>query len=254
MIILKTQEEVRGIWEAGKIVAATLAYVRTLIRPGVSLKELDRAIDRFIRSHGGRPAFLGYRGFPASSCISLNHEVVHGIPDGRRLRPGDLVKVDVGVEKDGFYADGAYTYIVEDGETEIPARVRELVRVTREALYEGIRAAVPGNHLSDIGHAIEKKVRAHGFSPVKKLAGHGVGLKLHEDPLVPNYGKPGRGPLLKPGMVLAIEPMINMGGPDVYTLDDGWTEVTADGSLSAHFEHTVYISERGPIILTQKAR
>lgn len=247
MIIIKSDDEINGIREASRIVAEVLEYVKDRLIPGTSLAAIDRWIDEYIRKRGGSPTFLGYRGFPRSSCISLNNEVVHGIPaDEKVIKEGDLVKVDVGVTLNGYIGDAARTYIIG----EVSDRALELVRTTEEALYKGIDAAKPGNRLSDISHAIQVTAEAHGFSVVRELGGHGVGLKLHEDPIIPNYGKPGRGPVLKAGMVFALEPMLNMGGPEVKTLDDGWTVVTKDGSLSAHFEHTIAIREKGAEILT----
>ncbi|MCD6087683.1 MAG: type I methionyl aminopeptidase [Candidatus Hydrothermae bacterium] len=247
MIIIKSDDEINGIREASRIVAEVLEYVKDRLIPGTSLAAIDRWIDEYIRKRGGSPTFLGYRGFPKSSCISLNNEVVHGIPaDKKVIKEGDLVKVDVGVTLNGYIGDAARTYIIG----EVSDRALELVRTTEEALYKGIDAAKPGNRLSDISHAIQVTAEAHGFSVVRELGGHGVGLKLHEDPIIPNFGKPGRGPVLKAGMVFALEPMLNMGGPEVKTLDDGWTVVTKDGSLSAHFEHTIAIREKGAEILT----
>ena len=247
MIIIKSDSEIKGIKEASRIVAEVLEYVREKLAPGTSLAAIDRWIDEYIRERGGTPTFLGYRGFPKSSCISINNEVVHGIPTEEKvIKEGDLVKVDVGVTLKGYIGDAARTYVIG----EVDERTLELVRTTEEALYRGIDAARPGNRLSDISHAIQATAEAHGFSVVRELGGHGVGLKLHEDPIIPNYGKPGRGPVLKAGMVFALEPMLNMGGPEVKTLDDGWTVVTKDGSLSAHFEHTIAIREKGPEILT----
>ncbi len=247
MIIIKSDSEIKGIKEASRIVAEVLEYVREKLAPGTSLAAIDRWIDEYIRKRGGTPTFLGYRGFPKSSCISINNEVVHGIPTEEKvIKEGDLVKVDVGVTLKGYIGDAARTYVIG----EVDERTLELVRTTEEALYRGIDAARPGNRLSDISHAIQATAEAHGFSVVRELGGHGVGLKLHEDPIIPNYGKPGRGPVLKAGMVFALEPMLNMGRPEVKTLDDGWTVVTKDGSLSAHFEHTIAIREKGPEILT----
>lgn len=247
MIIIKSDDEINGIREASRIVAEVLEYVKDRLIPGTSLAAIDRWIDEYIRKRGGSPTFLGYRGFPKSSCISLNNEVVHGIPaDKKVIKEGDLVKVDVGVTLNGYIGDAARTYIIG----EVSDRALELVRTTEEALYKGIDAAKPGNRLSDISHAIQVTAEAHRFSVVRELGGHGVGLKLHEDPIIPNFGKPGRGPVLKAGMVFALEPMLNMGGPEVKTLDDGWTVVTKDGSLSAHFEHTIAIREKGAEILT----
>ncbi len=247
MIIIKTDEEIEGIRKASRIVAEVLQFAREIVVPGITTREVDEKIREFIESKGGRPAFLGYRGFPASSCISLNDEVVHGIPGSRRIKEGDLVKVDVGVVYNGYIGDAAITIVVG----EVSPSVKKLVETTEKALYRGIEKAVPGNRLSDISHAIQKTAEEAGFSVVRDLGGHGVGLKLHEEPFVPNYGPPGRGPLLKRGMTLALEPMVNMGRPHVKTKKDGWTVVTKDGSLSAHFEHTIAILDNGPEILTK---
>ncbi len=247
MIIIKTDEEIEGIRKASIIVAEVLEFAREIVAPGIMTKEIDEKIREFIKKRGGYPAFLGYRGFPASSCISLNDEVVHGIPGNRRVKEGDLVKVDVGVVYNGYVGDAAITIIVG----EVPQKVRKLVETTERALYRGIEKAQPGNRLSDISHAIQETAEKEGFSVVRELGGHGVGLKLHEEPFVPNYGPPGRGPLLKRGMTLALEPMVNMGQPHVKTKKDGWTVVTKDGSLSAHFEHTIAILDNGPEILTK---
>ncbi len=247
MIIIKTDEEIEGIRKAGIVVAEVLEYSREIVKPGVMTKEVDEKIHRFIEDRGGYPTFLGYRGFPAASCISLNDEVVHGIPGNRKIKEGDLVKVDVGVTLNGYIGDAAITIIVGD----VPEKVRKLVETTERALYRGIDQAKPGNRLSDISHAIQENAEKEGFSVVRDLGGHGVGLKLHEEPFVPNYGPPGRGPILKRGMTLALEPMVNMGRPHVKTKKDGWTVVTKDGSLSAHFEHTIAILDNGPEILTK---
>lgn len=246
MILIKTEDEIKGIREASRIVAEVFEEIHSIIKPGVMLEEIDKKINTLIRKRGGRPAFLGYRGFPASSCISLNEEVVHGIPNDRTIKEGDLVKIDIGVEKRGFYGDAAKTFVIG----EVSPRVEELVITTERALYKGIDAAKPNGRLYDISSAIEKEAISHGFYVVKELGGHGVGLFLHEDPIIPNYGEPGKGPLLKEGMVIAIEPMINMGTSNLKMKGDGWTVVTADGSLSAHFEHTVAIGRDGPEILT----
>ena len=247
MILIKTDEEIEGIRKAARVVAEVLEYLREIVKPGVMTKEVDAKIKEFIESRGGYPAFLGYRGYPASSCISLNDEVVHGIPGSRRIKEGDLVKVDVGVNLNGYIGDAAITIIVGD----VPPRVRKLVETTERALYNGISQAYPGNRLSDISHAIQITAEKEGFSVVRELRGHGVGLKLHEEPFIPNYGPSGRGPILKRGMTLALEPMVNMGRPHVKTKKDGWTVVTKDGSLSAHFEHTIAILDNGPEILSK---
>lgn len=246
-IILKSDLEISGIERAGKILAWVLKALKDVIRPGVSLEEVDHWIEGAIRARGARPAFKGYRGFPAAACISVNEVVVHGIPDQRRLKEGDVVGVDIGVELGGFYADAAYTFEVG----RVSPDLKRLLRATERSLYEGIARARPEGRLSDISNQIEEVVRRAGFSVVKELVGHGVGLKLHEEPQIPNFGPPGQGPTLQPGMVLAIEPMVNMGGERVRTLEDGWTVVTEDGLPSAHFEHTVAITKNGPKILTK---
>ncbi len=246
MIILKSNEEIKNIKKASKIVARVLMDIEEYIKPGISTKKLNDIIDRLIRKLGGIPAFLGYKGYPASACISLNDEVVHGIPSEKKiLKEGDIVKIDVGVEKNGFFGDGARTYKVG----KINKSVGKLVEVTEKSLYLGVNEAKAGNRVGDIGNAIQSYVESHGFSVVKDLAGHGVGHYLHEEPLIPNYGKRGQGPVLKKGLVIAIEPMVNMGTFKVKVLNDGWTYVTLDGKPSAHFEHTVLVDEE-PVILT----
>ncbi len=247
MILIKTDEEIEGIRKAAQVVAEVLEYSREIVKPGVMTKEVDAKIKEFIENRGGYPAFLGYRGYPAASCISLNDEVVHGIPGNRKIKEGDLVKVDVGVNLNGYIGDAAITIIVGD----VSPKVRKLVETTERALYNGINQAYPGSRLSDISHAIQVTAEKEGFSVVRDLGGHGVGLKLHEEPFIPNYGPPGRGPVLKMGMTLALEPMVNMGHPHVKTKKDGWTVVTRDGSLSAHFEHTIAILDNGPEILSK---
>lgn len=216
------------------------------IRPGVSTQELNRLAEEFIRRQGGQPAFKGYRGFPASICTSINDEVVHGIPSRRRLAEGDIISIDVGVIYDGYVGDAAATWPVGC----VSAEAEALIRVTRDALMKGIEQAAPGRRLSDISHAIQRHVEAHGFSVVREYVGHGVGQQIHEEPEIPNYGPPGKGPILLPGMIFAIEPMVNAGGHEVFVCDDGWTVKTLDGSLSAHFEHTVAVTAQGPMILT----
>src|SRR5262245_24368773 len=216
------------------------------VRPGVSTARLDELAEAFIRDHGARPAFRGYRGFPASICPSINEEVVHGIPGPRTLAEGDIVGMDVGVEKDGYYGDAACTFPVGT----VGPEVERLLQVTREALMRGVAQAKAGNRVGDISHAIQSHVEAHGYSVVRSLVGHGIGRHMHEEPQVPNYGTPDRGPRLMAGQVLAIEPMVNVGAPDVVTRPDGWTVVTKDGSLSAHFEHTVAVGTEGPEILS----
>ncbi len=246
MVYLRDRREIEAIREAASLVAQTLDMLGREVRPGVTTAALDRLAETFIRDHGGRPAFKGYRGFPATICPSVNEEVVHAIPGPRRLEEGDLVGVDVGVEMGGYYGDSARTFAVgtvsEEGE--------RLMQVTREALMAGIARARGGNRVGDISHAIQTHVEHHGFSIVRSLVGHGIGREMHEEPPVPNFGPPDRGPRLMIGQVLAIEPMVNAGGSDVVTRDDGWTVVTRDGSLSAHFEHTIAIGPSGPEILS----
>jgi methionyl aminopeptidase len=237
---------VEAIRAAAQLVARTLRRIREEIRPGVTTAELDHLADDFIRSQGGRPSFKGYRGYPASICSSVNDEVVHGIPGGRALTEGDIVGIDVGVEMDGYHGDAAWTFPVGA----VSAEASRLLQVTREALERGIAQAKPGQRIGDISHAIQSHVEANGFSVVRALVGHGIGREMHEEPQVPNYGPPGRGPKLMIGQVLAIEPMVNVGGPEVLTREDGWTIVTEDGSLSAHFEHTVAVDATGPRILS----
>lgn len=224
----------------------TLREVGRALRPGVTTAELDQLAETFIRDHGGRPAFKGYRGFPASICPSVNEEVVHGLPGPRELREGDLVGVDVGVELQGYYGDAALTFPVGT----VSDEAVKLLQVTRESLMQGIAQARAGNRVGDISHAVQSYVERNGFSVVKALVGHGIGREMHEEPAVPNFGPPGRGPRLMAGLVLAIEPMVNVGGHEVVTRSDGWTVATKDGSLSAHFEHTVAVGADGPEILS----
>ncbi|RMD95821.1 MAG: type I methionyl aminopeptidase [Calditrichaeota bacterium] len=247
MIHLRSPREIEAIRYSCQIVVEALNYVDEILQEGMTTADLDAEIDKLIRKHNARPAFKGYRGFPASTCISINDEVVHGIPSKRRIVRGNLVKVDVGVEAKGYFGDAAKTYVVG----EVDESVQRLLRVTKEALMLGVEQARYGNRLSDISHAIQAHVEGAGYSVVRQLVGHGIGKRLHEDPQVPNYGKPGRGPRLRPGMVLAIEPMVNAGTYDVVTDEDGWTVRSADGSLSAHFEHTIVIRNNGPEILTK---
>jgi methionyl aminopeptidase len=246
-ISLKSDFEIAKIERAGQILAGVLKGLKELVRPKVTPKELERWIEAQIIALGARPAFKGYRGFPAAACISVDEVVVHGIPDSRSLREGQIVGVDIGVEMDGFYADGAYTFKVGS----VSKEVERLLQVTERALYRGIERAQPGARLSDISHEIEEVASGAGFWVVRELVGHGVGFKLHEEPQIPNFGPPGEGPKLRPGMVLAIEPMVNMGSARVHIISDGWTVVTDDGLPSAHFEHTIAITQAGPKILTQ---
>jgi methionyl aminopeptidase len=248
MIIRKSAKEIEQMERAARVVADTLDLLGENIRPGVTTQELDELAEEFIRSRGGEPTFKGYRGYPASICTSPNSMVVHGIPGSYQLRNGDLLSVDVGVTLGGFVGDSAYTFPVGD----ISDDAQRLLDAGQVALAAGIEQARPGNHLSDISHAVQKTTEDAGFSVVRSLVGHGVGRQMHEDPQIPNFGEPGRGPLLQPGMTLAIEPMINAGGPDVYLHDDEWSISTEDRSLSAHFEHTVAVTAEGPKILTRR--
>jgi methionyl aminopeptidase len=248
MITYRSPKEVEKIRLSGQLVAATLQHVAPMIEPGVTTAELDRAAEDFIRKHGGVPAFKGYRGFPATLCTSINAEVVHGIPSKkRRLRTGDIIGVDCGAIVDGYYGDHAVTFAVG----EISDDVRCLLKITKAALNVGIAQAKAGNRLSDISHAIQTCAEERGYGVVKSFVGHGIGTALHEEPQVPNFGPPGRGPRLREGMVLALEPMLNLGTSDVNILSDNWTVVTADGKLSAHFEHTVAVADEGGVILSQ---
>jgi len=246
MIIRKSPQEIERMARAGEVVADVLAQLGERARPGVTTEELDAFADEFIRSRGGIPTFKGYRGYPASICTSPNDMVVHGIPGMFALSEGDILSVDVGVTLDGFVADSAYTFPIG----EISPEAERLLEGCKAALAAGIDQCRPGNRLSDISHAIQVVTEEHGFSVVRSLVGHGVGRSMHEEPQIPNFGEPGRGPLLSPGMTFAIEPMINAGGPDVVLHDDQWSISTSDSSLSAHFEHTVAITEDAPRILT----
>jgi methionyl aminopeptidase len=246
MIIRKSEHEIEAMAQAGRVVADTLALLGENIRPGITTQELDELAEEHIRSQGGEPTFKGYHGFPASICTSPNSMVVHGIPGAYRVEEGDLVSVDVGVTLNGFVADSAYTFAVG----EIADNAQRLLEVGQAALEAGIADARAGNHVGDISAAIQRATEEGGFSVVKSLVGHGIGRSMHEEPQIPNWGEPGRGPLLAPGMTLAIEPMINAGGPDVVVAADRWSISTADDSLSAHFEHTVAVTEAEPRILT----
>lgn len=247
MIVCKSPAEVQKMRAANALVADVLAELQTLVEPGVTTLELDAAAERRILEAGAVPAFKGYHGYPATLCASINDAVVHGIPSAAKLVEGDLVSLDMGVVLDGFYGDSAVTV----GVGQISDAAAELMRVTREALERAIECARVGGRVSDLGHAVQHHVEAHGFSVVREFVGHGIGTSLHEEPQVPNYGEPGRGPRLQEGMVLAIEPMVNAGTPGVRVLDDGWTAVTTDGSLSAHFEHSVAVLKGGPVILSR---
>ena len=245
-INIKTADEIAVMKESGNILCACLDMLGKNCRPGITTLELDKLAEEFIRDHQGTPTFKGYCGYPASACISVNEEVVHGIPGKRRIREGDIVSIDCGVTWKGFVSDSARTFVVGS----VPDEVQKLVDVTKEALYLGIGAAQIGNCICDIGKVVQQHCEKFGFSVVRDLVGHGVGREMHEPPQVPNYETSGKGPRLKAGMVIAIEPMINLGDYYVKQLGDGWTYVTLDGKPSAHFEHTVAVTENGPYILT----
>ncbi|MGI6036803.1 MAG: type I methionyl aminopeptidase [Limnochordia bacterium] len=247
MIILKSKDEIAAMERAGKLVAQAIELVEKHVGPGVTTRQLDALVEDFFCGHGARPAFKGYHGYPATICASINEEVVHGIPGERTLQEGDIIAVDLGAVVDGFYGDAARTFPVG----EITPEAARLLTVTKEALDEGIKQAVIGNRLSDISHAIQIHVEEAGFNVVRDFVGHGIGRSMHEEPQVPNFGPPGRGPLLKEGMVLALEPMVNAGGYHVRIGRDQWTVYTLDGSLSAHFEDTVAVTESGPLVLTR---
>ncbi|UVT16625.1 MAG: type I methionyl aminopeptidase [Nitrospira sp.] len=242
MIILKTPAEIEVMAAASRVVAEALEIVKKAVHPGISTEELDWIAEEEIRARGAVPAFKGYRNYPKTLCASVNEQVVHGIPSKRKLKEGDIIGLDLGAIVGGFYGDSAVTVAVG----RIPEATEKLVRVTKEALDLGIKQAVVGNRLTDISYAVQRHVESAGFSVVTEFVGHGIGRQLHEEPQVPNYGKPGQGPRLQPGMVLAIEPMVNMGRSAVRVLEDRWTAVTVDGSLSAHFEHTIAIQPAGP--------
>lgn len=246
MIIRKSEDEIESMRQAGRIVAQVLELIEKKIRPGVELIELDQLAESTIRKRGARPAFKGYKGFPATICASPNETVVHGIPGKQRLQEGDIISIDVGAEFKGYFGDMAATYPVG----EISDTAKRLIETTRSSLYKGIEKCVDEFNLYDISSAIQDEVEGAGYSVVREFVGHGIGRQMHEEPQIPNYGTPGRGPKLKTGMVLAIEPMVNVGDYGVEVLNDNWTVVTADKSLSAHFEHTVAITQNGPEILT----
>lgn len=248
MIILKTPDEIEVMAKASRVVAETLEVLKKAVRAGVTTDELDALAEAEILARGAKPAFKGYRNYPKTLCASVNEQVVHGIPSKRKLKEGDIIGLDLGAIVDGFYGDSAVTVTIG----KVSDKTANLVQVTEEALRVGIEQAVVGHRLSDISHAIQQLVETAGYSVVTEFVGHGIGRQLHEEPQVPNYGRPGQGPRLQHGMVLAIEPMVNMGGSAVQVLDDRWTAVTADGSLSAHFEHTIAIQANGPArILSQ---
>ena len=249
MIELKSPREIALMRRGGHILADVVDRLREVVKPGISTLEIDEDVEAFIRSRGALPAFKGYRGFPATVCISINEEVVHGIPSAhRRVKEGDIVGLDLGCIVEGYYADCAFTLAIGD----VPPKVQQLLDVTRDSLDVAVAECRPGRRLSDVSHAVQAHVESHGFSVVRAFVGHGIGRALHEDPQIPNFGDPGRGPQLRAGMVLAIEPMVTMGSYDVKVLDDGWTAVTRDGSLAAHFEHTIAITEAGPEVLTSR--
>ena len=252
MIVRKSAAEIEGMARAGELVAETIALVGEHVRPGITTGELDRIAEEFIREHGAVPTSKGYRGFPAATCISPNAMVVHGIPGEHRVEEGDLISVDVGITLDGLVADSAYTF----GVGEIDSGSQRLLEVGKEALAAGIEQARAGNRVGDISHAVQQVVEGAGFSVIRSLVGHGVGRSYHEEPQIPNFGDPGRGPALQSGMTLAIEPMITAGGPGVYLHDDEWSISTQDGSMATHFEHTVAVTEDGPpkVLTTAKSR
>ena len=248
MIIYRSPQEVEKLRISSQLVAETVQHIAPMVEPGITTAELDRAAEAYIRRHHGIPAFKGYRGFPATLCTSINAEVVHGIPSKKRkLKTGDIIGIDCGAIVDGYYGDHAITFAVG----EITEAGRALIETTQQALEMGIAQAKVGNRLSDISHTIQTYAEMRGYSVVKAFVGHGIGTALHEEPQVPNFGPPGRGPRLREGMVLALEPMLNLGTADVEILSDNWTVVTADGSLSAHFEHTVAVTDQGGVVLSQ---
>ncbi len=247
MIEIKTEREIAIIEEAGRVVKLVLEEIEKAARPGVTTESLDKRAERLIRDFKARPAFKGYRGFPKSICASINEQVVHGIPGKRTLEAGDILSIDAGVMKKGYFADAAIT--VEIGDS-VPEKAKDLIKATRGSLEAGIKEAVEGNRLFDISHAVQKYVEDRGYSIVRDFVGHGIGKKLHEDPEIPNFGKPGTGARLRKGMVLAIEPMVNEGSYEIEILEDKWTAVTRDRKLSAHFEHTICVTSGAPKILT----
>ncbi len=246
MIYVKSSGEIELMRQAGKITAAARALAGEMVKPGVTTREIDKAVYDFITGQGAKPSFLNYSGYPGSACLSVNDEVIHGIPGKRKLKEGDIVSVDVGAYINGFHGDCAATYICGDTTDE----AKKLIEVTKQSFFEGIKFARVGYRISDISHAVQAYVEERGFSVVREYVGHGVGAKLHEEPEIPNYGKPGHGPRLVKGMTLAIEPMVNAGGAAIRVLSDGWTVVTLDGKKSAHYENTVLITDGEPEILT----
>ncbi|MCD4655116.1 type I methionyl aminopeptidase [bacterium] len=249
MIFLKSDHEIDILREANQIVAGALSLIESEVQANVTTSYLDKCCENYILERGAKPAFKGYRGFPNALCVSINDEIVHGIPGKRKLVDGDIVSCDVGAKFKGYYGDAAMTFTVGT----VSSQAKTLLKVTKDSLYLAIRQALPGNRLYDIGFAVQEHVEKHGFSVVKVFVGHGIGRQLHEDPQIPNYGPPGRGVKLQPGMVLAIEPMVNIGLEDVEIMDDGWTAVTKDGSLSAHFEHSIVVRDGDPEILSKRS-
>jgi methionyl aminopeptidase len=246
MVIRKSRTEIEKMRRAGLIVAETLRDLRKMVAPGVTTRVLDSYAEKKIRTAGAYPTFKGYRGFPASICASVNDEVVHGIPSERKLREGDIIKIDCGATLDGFVGDAAITIPVGD----VSPSIEKLLQITRESLFKAMEMMVPGNRLYDVSYAVQEYVEDRGFSIVREFCGHGIGQKMHEDPQVPNYGRPGTGPRLKEGWVLAVEPMVNEGTHEVRILSDGWTVKTRDGRASSHFEHTIAVTDDGPTVLT----
>lgn len=252
MIVLKSEREIQKIKEAGHIVFLALNAVEEAIRPGITTEELDEIAEKVIRKNGANPSCKGYAEageppFPATCCISVNDEIIHGIPGNRKLQEGDLVSVDIVADKDGYFADAARSYVVGENEN-----AEKLIEATKQAFFEGFNQAKVGNRISDISHTVQEYVEKCGYSVIREFQGHGVGVAMHEDPGIPNFGKPGKGPRIEKGMVLAIEPMVNEGSRYICESDDGWTIITEDGSLAAHYENTVAITEKGPVILTNE--
>lgn len=247
MIVLKSEKDLDKMREAGRILARVMNKVKEVIRVGISTAEIDNLARNFIKQENAAPAFLGYRGYPAAICTSVNEEVVHGIPGKRNLSEGDIISLDLGIKHEDFFSDIAVTV----GVGKIDSRAKKLIQVTMDSLKEGIKAAKPGNHVGDISSIIQRYIEGNSFSVVRQFVGHGIGRNLHEEPELPNFGRQGNGDILRPGMVIAIEPMVNMGTWECEILDDGWTAVTKDNRLSAHFEHTVAITEQGPEVLTK---
>ena len=247
-ISIKTPEEIEALRRSGKVLASIIKELKRSLKIGMTTKEIDEKAEELIRAYGSQPAFKGYRGFPGSSCVSVNREVVHGVPGQRVIKDGDIVSIDVGIVVDGYFSDTAFTLGFGNTSTDL----KKLLSVTQEALYKGIEQAVVDHHLSDISYAIQNYAESHNFTVVRDFVGHGIGRALHEEPEIPNFGSPHQGPILKERMVLAIEPMVNMGTWQTKTLSDGWTVVTKDGLPSAHFEHTIAITKSGPEILTKE--